>query len=95
MAVAQALWQVRSANEALATLNSEIHAHIATIVKWLVRSIGGDSPPLRSVAYPFYTFERECLSLLLLFLTKVVHVSFHRCCALSSPHMSILLKQRV
>lgn len=53
IAVAQALWQLKSATEALATsdIDPEIQQHATIIVRWLVVAMGSDSPPLRSISY--------------------------------------------
>lgn len=53
IAVAQALWLLKSATGAIAAgeVEPEVQQYVTTIVRWLVVSAGGDSPPLRSIAY--------------------------------------------
>lgn len=53
MAVAQIWWQARSGIDLLMSECIEAQAHVANTFKWLVHSMGSDSPPLRAIAVRF------------------------------------------
>eukprot|EP00026_Physarum_polycephalum_P000239 Phypoly_transcript_00239.p1 GENE.Phypoly_transcript_00239~~Phypoly_transcript_00239.p1 ORF type:complete len:1800 (+),score=287.16 Phypoly_transcript_00239:113-5512(+) len=52
MAVAQILWQARLV-DVLTDENNETQAQLENVLRWLVRSMASDSPPLRSIASRF------------------------------------------
>jgi hypothetical protein len=50
MAVAQILWQARLV-DVLTDENNKTQVQLENVMRWLVRSMASDSPPLRSIAY--------------------------------------------